>query len=36
VTGTSASWDRIGSGRYIADPTVYTGYDRFVPGRARC
>jgi hypothetical protein len=34
--GTSAIWDRIGSGRYVADAYVYTGYDGYVPGLARC
>ena len=34
--GTSSIWDRIGSGRYIADAYVYTGYDGYVPGVPRC
>lgn len=34
--GTSSIWDRIGSGRYIADAYVYTGSDGYVPGLPRC
>ena len=34
--GTSSIWDRIGSGRYIADAYVYTGYDGYIPGVPRC
>ncbi len=34
--GTSSIWDRIGSGRYIADAYVYTGYDGYVPSVPRC
>ncbi|MCL7456754.1 peptidoglycan DD-metalloendopeptidase family protein [Micromonospora echinofusca] len=34
--GTSTIWDRIGSGRYIADAYVYTGYDGYIPGVPRC
>ncbi|HST64605.1 MAG TPA: peptidoglycan DD-metalloendopeptidase family protein [Mycobacteriales bacterium] len=34
--GTSSIWDRIGSGRYVADAYVFTGYDGFVPGLPRC
>jgi murein DD-endopeptidase MepM/ murein hydrolase activator NlpD len=34
--GTSNIWDRIGSGRYISDAYVYTGYDGFIPGVPRC
>jgi peptidase M23-like protein len=34
--GTSSIWDRIGSGRYIADAYVYTGHDGYVPGVPRC
>ncbi|WDZ84956.1 peptidoglycan DD-metalloendopeptidase family protein [Micromonospora cathayae] len=34
--GTSNIWDRIGSGRYIADAYVYTGYDGFIPNVPRC
>ncbi|BCL18134.1 M23 family metallopeptidase [Micromonospora sagamiensis] len=34
--GTSNIWDRIGSGRYIADAYVHTGYDGFIPGVPRC
>lgn len=34
--GTSSIWDRIGSGRYIADAYVYTGYDGYIPGLPRC
>ncbi|MDG4826273.1 peptidoglycan DD-metalloendopeptidase family protein [Asanoa sp. WMMD1127] len=34
--GTSNIWDRIGSGRFIADAYVYTGYDGFIPGVPRC
>ncbi|SCL69568.1 M23 family metallopeptidase [Micromonospora chersina] len=34
--GTSSIWDRIGSGRYISDAYVYTGYDGYIPGVPRC
>ncbi|OZV78480.1 metalloendopeptidase [Micromonospora echinospora] len=34
--GTSNIWDRIGSGRFIADAYVHTGYDGFIPGVPRC
>jgi Peptidase family M23 len=34
--GTSSIWDRIGSGRYVADAYVLTGYDGFIPGLDRC
>ncbi|SCF08807.1 M23 family metallopeptidase [Micromonospora mirobrigensis] len=34
--GTSSIWDRIGSGRYIADAYVYTGYDGWIPNVPRC
>ncbi|MEV4538655.1 peptidoglycan DD-metalloendopeptidase family protein [Asanoa sp. NPDC049518] len=34
--GTSTIWDRIGSGRFIADAYVLTGYDGFIPGVPRC
>jgi murein DD-endopeptidase MepM/ murein hydrolase activator NlpD len=34
--GTSTIWDRIGTGRFISDAYVYTGYDGFIPGVARC
>ncbi|SCG51960.1 M23 family metallopeptidase [Micromonospora coxensis] len=34
--GTSNIWDRIGSGRYIADAYVHTGYDGFIPNVPRC
>ena len=34
--GTSSIWDRIGSGRYVADAYVFTGYDGFIPGVPRC
>jgi hypothetical protein len=34
--GTSSIWDRIGSGRFISDAYVYTGYDGFIPGVPRC
>ena len=34
--GTSSIWDRIGSGRYIADAYVYTGYDGYIPNVPRC
>ncbi|MEV0720726.1 peptidoglycan DD-metalloendopeptidase family protein [Asanoa sp. NPDC050611] len=34
--GTSTIWDRIGSGRFISDAYVYTGYDGFIPGVPRC
>ncbi|MEU7619507.1 peptidoglycan DD-metalloendopeptidase family protein [Micromonospora rifamycinica] len=34
--GTSAIWDRIGSGRFIADAYVYTGHDGYIPDVPRC
>ncbi|MEU5787510.1 peptidoglycan DD-metalloendopeptidase family protein [Micromonospora purpureochromogenes] len=34
--GTSSIWDRIGSGRYISDAYVYTGYDGWIPNVPRC
>ena len=34
--GTSSIWDRIGSGQYVADAYVFTGYDGFIPGVPRC
>ena len=34
--GTSNVWDRIGTGRYVADAFVRTGYDGFIPGVPRC
>jgi hypothetical protein len=34
--GTSSIWDRIGTGRYVADAYVYTGYDGYVPEVPRC
>lgn len=34
--GTSNIWDRIGSGRYVSDAYVSTGYDGFIPGVPRC
>ncbi|MEU5912659.1 peptidoglycan DD-metalloendopeptidase family protein [Micromonospora sp. NPDC047527] len=34
--GTSTIWDRIGSGRFIADAYVYTGYDGYIPNVPRC
>ncbi|MET7469952.1 peptidoglycan DD-metalloendopeptidase family protein [Micromonospora sp. NPDC005686] len=34
--GTSTIWDRIGSGRFISDAYVYTGYDGYIPGVPRC
>ncbi|MEO3776933.1 peptidoglycan DD-metalloendopeptidase family protein [Micromonospora sp. B11E3] len=34
--GTSSIWDRIGSGQYIADAYVYTGYDGYIPNVPRC
>lgn len=34
--GTSSIWDRIGTGKYISDAYVYTGYDGYIPGVARC
>ena len=34
--GSSTIWDRIGSGRYIADAYVYTGHDGYIPGVPRC
>ncbi|MEW2379856.1 peptidoglycan DD-metalloendopeptidase family protein [Micromonospora sp. NPDC047812] len=34
--GTSTIWDRIGTGRFIADAYVYTGSDGYIPGVPRC
>jgi hypothetical protein len=34
--GTSSIWDRIGSGRFVSDAYVYTGYDGYIPGVPRC
>ncbi|MCW6008927.1 peptidoglycan DD-metalloendopeptidase family protein [Micromonospora sp. CPCC 205371] len=34
--GTSNIWDRIGTGRYVSDTYVYTGYDGFIPSVPRC
>ena len=34
--GTSNIWDRIGSGGFVADAYVLTGYDGFIPGVPRC
>ncbi|MFG2057054.1 peptidoglycan DD-metalloendopeptidase family protein [Micromonospora sp. NPDC048930] len=34
--GTSSIWDRIGTGRYVSDAYVYTGYDGYIPGVPRC
>lgn len=34
--GTSSIWDRVGSGRYVADAYVYTGSDGYIPGVPRC
>ncbi|MFI7573717.1 peptidoglycan DD-metalloendopeptidase family protein [Micromonospora sp. NPDC049497] len=34
--GTSSIWDRIGTGRYIADAYVYTGHDGYIPNVPRC
>ncbi|MGC4807137.1 peptidoglycan DD-metalloendopeptidase family protein [Micromonospora sp. DT233] len=34
--GTSTIWDRIGSGRFISDAYVYTGYDGYIPNVPRC
>ncbi|WKU08080.1 peptidoglycan DD-metalloendopeptidase family protein [Micromonospora sp. HUAS LYJ1] len=34
--GTSAIWDRIGSGRFVADAYVYTGHDGYIPNVPRC
>jgi uncharacterized protein YraI len=34
--GTSSIWDRIGSGRYISDAYVNTGYDGYIPNVPRC
>ncbi|RLP92079.1 MULTISPECIES: M23 family metallopeptidase [unclassified Micromonospora] len=34
--GTSSIWDRIGTGRFIADAYVYTGHDGYIPGVPRC
>jgi murein DD-endopeptidase MepM/ murein hydrolase activator NlpD len=34
--GTSSIWDRIGTGRYVSDAYVYTGYDGYIPSVPRC
>ncbi|WP_200214837.1 M23 family metallopeptidase [Micromonospora coerulea] len=34
--GTSSIWDRIGSGRYVSDAYVQTGYDGYIPNVPRC
>ncbi|MBB5872164.1 hypothetical protein F4553_005598 [Allocatelliglobosispora scoriae] len=34
--GTSSIWDRIGTGKFISDAYVYTGYDGYIPGVPRC
>ncbi|MEV7231821.1 MULTISPECIES: peptidoglycan DD-metalloendopeptidase family protein [Polymorphospora] len=34
--GTSNIWNRIGSGRFIADAYTYTGHSGFIPGVPRC
>ncbi|MFR9775168.1 peptidoglycan DD-metalloendopeptidase family protein [Micromonospora sp. MS34] len=34
--GTSSIWDRIGTGWYVSDAYVYTGYDGYIPGVPRC
>jgi hypothetical protein len=34
--GTSSIWDRIGTGRFISDAYVQTGYDGYIPGVPRC
>jgi hypothetical protein len=34
--GTSTIWDRIGTGRFVSDAYVYTGYDGFIPSVPRC
>lgn len=34
--GTSSIWDRIGSGQYVSDAYVYTGYDGYIPNVPRC
>ncbi|WP_326559148.1 peptidoglycan DD-metalloendopeptidase family protein [Micromonospora sp. NBC_01796] len=34
--GTSNIWDRIGTGRFISDTYVLTGYDGYIPGVPRC
>jgi murein DD-endopeptidase MepM/ murein hydrolase activator NlpD len=34
--GTSVIWDRIGSGRYVADAYLQTGHAGFVPGVPHC
>ena len=34
--GTSNIWDRIGTGRFISDAYVYTGYDGYIPSVPRC
>ncbi|MEV0806157.1 peptidoglycan DD-metalloendopeptidase family protein [Micromonospora sp. NPDC050200] len=34
--GTSSIWDRIGTGRYVSDAYVYTGYDGWIPNVPRC
>ncbi|MBM0228308.1 MULTISPECIES: M23 family metallopeptidase [Micromonospora] len=34
--GTSSIWDRIGTGRYVSDAYVQTGYDGYIPNVPRC
>lgn len=34
--GTSNIWDRIGTGRFVSDTYVQTGYDGFIPSVPRC
>ncbi|WP_406041544.1 peptidoglycan DD-metalloendopeptidase family protein [Micromonospora sp. NBC_00898] len=34
--GTSSIWDRIGTGRYVSDAYVHTGYDGYIPNVPRC
>lgn len=34
--GTSAIWDRIGSGRFVSDTYVHTGHSGLIPGVPRC
>ncbi|MFF5175046.1 peptidoglycan DD-metalloendopeptidase family protein [Micromonospora sp. NPDC000089] len=34
--GTSSIWDRIGTGRYVADAYVLTGHDGYLPNVPRC
>lgn len=34
--GTSNIWNRIGSGRFIADAYTYTGHSGYIPGVPRC